>query len=59
MGTVQKLCGISGEVERMFIRLMRYKLYCTGKICSLHNVFSSELNESEYFLFIILMLYLV
>lgn len=53
MGTVKKVYGISDEVERMFVRLMRYKLYCTERIFSFQNVFSSELNESEYFLFII------
>lgn len=48
MGTVKKVYGISGKVEVMFIRLMRYKLYCLGRIFFPQSVFSTEVNESEY-----------
>lgn len=34
MGTVKKVYGISGQVDMMFVRLMRYELYCLGKIFS-------------------------
>lgn len=34
MGTVKKVYGISDQVEMMFVRLMRFKLYCLGKIFS-------------------------
>lgn len=32
MGTVKKIYGIKGKVERMFVRLMRYNLYCLERI---------------------------
>lgn len=35
MGTVKKVYGIKGKVERMFVRLMRYNLYCLGRILPL------------------------
>lgn len=48
MGTVKKGNSISGKVEVMFIRLMRSKLYCLGRIFSPQSFFSTEVNETEY-----------
>lgn len=57
MGTVKKVYGIKGKVERMFVRLMRYNLYCLGRILPPTCVLSPELSESDYFLLIILVLF--
>lgn len=43
MGIVKKVCGVSGDIEMMFAKLMRYKLYCLGKIFS-PKMSSSHLN---------------
>lgn len=48
MGTVKNVYGISGKVEVMFIRLMRSKLYCLGRIFSPQSFFSTEVNKTEY-----------
>lgn len=42
METVKKVYGISGQVDMMFIRLMRHELYCLGKIFSPQSVLSSN-----------------
>lgn len=42
MGTVKKVYGISGQVDMMFVRLMRYELYCLGKIVFSQSVLSSN-----------------
>lgn len=42
MGTVKKVYGISGQVDMMFVRLMRYELHCLGKIVFSQSVLSSN-----------------